>query len=225
MLDFHSGSCLSFPTEECLPCPRSYFIEPAWERFSALLPGREVVHPRLSVVTSTESPSGYSSIGSFGSWCARLRLPRDRRRALLGPDAAPPTRRADRPGGDGRFAREMALAAAYDDRSIGLEPADVEPRGGLHHQGPVRRAARRRGKARRIGESKASPTRSTGRWMEGHPPRRRVADPAGRHETRRFRLRARIALRSRWGALPEQRSAHIFRIALTTLTNTSRVSV
>jgi hypothetical protein len=44
-----SGSCLDFPTkeqEEPVPAIQSYFIEPIWEQFSALLPQREVVdHP------------------------------------------------------------------------------------------------------------------------------------------------------------------------------------
>jgi transposase len=46
MLD-HSGSCLSFPTKEpiAVPAIQSYFIEPIWEQFSALLPRREVEHP------------------------------------------------------------------------------------------------------------------------------------------------------------------------------------
>jgi hypothetical protein len=42
-----SGSCVDLPTKEQEPAPAltPYLIEPIWERFSALLPEREVNHP------------------------------------------------------------------------------------------------------------------------------------------------------------------------------------
>ncbi len=89
-----------------MPAIQPYIIEPIWEQFAALLPrAKDRSSTWLSPASHPRQGGLREARAGFG---VRLRLLEDRRRGVLGHHAAPPTRRVDREGDDGRLAGDGA---------------------------------------------------------------------------------------------------------------------
>ena len=183
-----------------MPAIRSYFIEPIWEQFSALLPDREVDHPlgchrpripdRIvfeKLVEVLVFGCAYWRIADDGCSDTTLRRRRDEWIDL---------------GVMGRL-REMALAA-YD-RTIGLELAD------LAVDGCITKAPCGGEKAGRspVGRGKRGVKRSMAVDARGIP-LGTVTAPANRHDSPLL-TETLEAVAQALGGLPERASAHLDR--------------
>ena len=189
-----------------MPAIRSYFIEPIWEQFSALLPEREVHHPlgchrpripdRIvfeKLVQVLVFGCAYWRIADESCSDTTLRRRRDEWIDL----------------GVMERLREMALAA-YD-RIIGLELADVAVDGCIT-KAPCGGEKAGRG-ARWIGANGASSARR--RWTLvaspwGHPPLGTVTAPANPHDSLLL-TETLDAVAQVLGGLPERASVHLDR--------------
>ena len=144
-----------------MPAIQSYFIEPIWEQFCALLPEREVNHPlgcHRSRVADQVVFEKLVQVLVFG--CAYWRI------ADESCSDTTLRRRRDEWIALGVMDTLRELVLETYDRIIGLELADVAVDGCITLR-PLA-AARRRAEARWIGENKAS--NAPQRWMRGASP-------------------------------------------------------
>jgi transposase len=183
-----------------VPAIRSYFIEPIWEQFSALLPDREVDHPLGCHRPRIPDRIVFEKLVEvlvFG--CAYWRIADD------GCSDATLRRRRDEWIGLGVMGRLRETALAAYDRTIGLEVAD------LAVDGCITKAPCGGEKAGRspVDRGKRGVKRSTAVDARGIP-LGTVTAPANRHDSPLL-TETLEAVAQALGGLPERASVHLDR--------------
>jgi transposase len=184
-----------------MPAIQSYFIEPIWEQFRALLPERKVEHPlgcHRSRIPDRVVFEKLLQVLVFG--CAYHRIADE--------ECSDSTLRRRRDEwidlGVMEKLREMALAA-YDDRTIGLELADVAVDGCIT-KAPC--GGEKAGKSP-VDRGKQGIKRSTAVDGQGIPVGS-ITDPASRHDSPLLAPTLEHASTS-VGGLPEGANVHLDR--------------